>query len=202
MKTKIIAEYSSSEKGFTLVELLVSIAIAGVLLVIVFSIFNSLNRGMSGENTRVALQQGVRSAVNVMALDLRDAGLDPYNRGCFSLKKAEPGMVSFSSDRNMNGLYDNGETFTYSLEANNDINTLMLKDHDNSGAQPLLSNIEELLFIYFDERGQEIIDPNNNLDEIRTIEIRLAASARYWGGSGNETREYSTLVKCRNLNRL
>lgn len=189
-----------SEKGFTLVELLIAMAIASVLLVIVFSIFNSLTRSMSGENTRVALQQGVRSAVNIMALDLRDGGLDPHNTKRFSFKRAEASAVSFCSDRDMDGLVENGETFTYELD--NSGTTLRLKDHDDSPAQPLLSDVNALTFTYFDERGQVLNDPGENLDEISTIEIFLSASARYWGGAGNETREYRTLVKCRNLNRL
>lgn len=193
------------ESGFTLIELLVAMAIASILLAIVGSIFFSLNKGMSGENTRVALQQGVRSAVNIMAADLREVGMDPYTKKRFKIEKAALSEIRFSSDFNMDGKLDDDENFTYLLDGGE----LKMSISKNASPQPLLSNVQSLQFRFFKENDVEIPFSGSgataevaDTDEIRAVEIYLAAQEKYWGASGTETRSYKTLVRCRNLNRL
>lgn len=193
------------ESGFTLVELLVAMAIASILLAIVGSIFYSLNKGMSGENTRMALQQGVRSAVSVMAGDLREVGLDSHTKKRFKITKASRSEIRFSSDLNLDGELDNNETFTYILIGSD----LKMAVSNTADPQPLLSNVQDLQFRYFKENDVEIPLTGSgatsevaDTDEIRSVEIFLSATEKYWGGSSSERRSYRTLVRCRNLNRL
>lgn len=199
----------SSEAGFTLIELLIAMGIAAILLAVVGSIFYSLNRGMSGENTRVALQQGVRSAVNIMALDLRQAGLDAYGRKRFEIKSAKRSEISFSSDLNMNGVLDSNETLTYSLNTTKRELTIKDSTATDSTPQPLLSNVADLQLKYFNESDAEIplvgsgaTAEVQDTDSIRSVEILVSATERYWGNMNSENRSYRTLVRCRNVNRL
>lgn len=190
-----------AESGFSLIELLIAMAIASILMTAVVSVFYYLNRSMSGENTRVALQQSVRAAVNVMASDLKEVGLDPHTKKRFSIERATGSEIRFSSDLNMDGTLDDNEMFTYAFSGSNLNMTI-----GRAGApEPLLSNVESLSFRYFNDRDTEIgagAGEVSDRDEIRSVEITLSARENYWGGSGSETRSYTTLVRCRNLNRL
>ncbi|WP_027358289.1 PulJ/GspJ family protein [Desulforegula conservatrix] len=189
------------ESGFTLIELLVAMAIASILLAIVGSIFYSLNKGMSAENTRVALQQSVRSAINVIAADLREVGLDPYTKKRFKIEKAALSEIRFSSDLNMDGNLDDNEKFIYLL----DDGQLKMSINSNDAPESLLPNVESLQFRYFRENDVEIMLSGSEVadtGEIRAVEIYLEAEENYWGGGSTENRSYRTLVKCRNLNRL
>lgn len=195
----------NKEKGFTLIELLVAMGIASILLAVAGSIFYSLNKGMSGENTRVSLQQGVRAAVNVMAADLREVGIDPHSKKRFRIEKAAANEIRFSSDLDMDGTLDDNETFTY-LFSGSDLN---MKIGKTGALEPLLSNVQALELNYYDDRDSKITPSGEGAtaevadrDEIRSVEITITAMENYWGGSGSETRSYTTLVRCRNLNRL
>lgn len=212
----------STDDGFTLIELLIGIAVASILIAIAGGIFYSLNKGMSGENTRVALQQGVRTAVDVMAAEIMEAGLDPHSTKRFRIEKAASNEIRFLSDRNMDGDVDsdNGEIIDYKIQGSN----LMALTGANS-FQSLLSNVEmpiddsrtppasgapyrKPMFVYRDKDGQSLIASGadevaySDLDKIRSVEITLSLTEKYWAASSSETRAYRTLVKCRNLNRL
>jgi len=200
-KNTSVYHNQNAESGFSLIELLVAMAIASILLAIVGSIFYSLNKGMSAENTRVALQQSVRSAINVIAGDLREVGLDPCTKKRFKIEKAALSEIRFSTDLNMDGKLDDNEKFIYLL----DDGQLKMSMNSNDAPEPLLSNVESLQFRFFKDNDAEILLSGSEVadtDEIRAVEIYLEAEEKYWGGGSTENRSYRTLVRCRNLNRL
>lgn len=211
-----------TDEGFTIIELLVGIAVASILLAVAGGIFYTLNKGMSGENTRVALQQSVRTAVDVMAADIMEAGLDPHATKRFRMEKAASNEIRFLSDRNMDGDVDsdNSEIIDYKIQGS----SLMVLTGSDS-FQSLLSNVEmpiddtrtppasgapyrKPMFVYRDKDGRSLIASGadevaySDLDKIRSVEVSLSITEKYWGASASETRAYKTVVKCRNLNRL
>ena len=64
---------SSKEHGFTLLELLVSMAVLGILLVVVLTALTNGLKVKNQENMRLELQQNLRGAAQIMAEDLRSS---------------------------------------------------------------------------------------------------------------------------------
>jgi type IV pilus assembly protein PilW len=75
----------SEKKGFTLVEILVSLAISGVILVAITTVFRTQNKTYTAQDQIRDMQQNLRVAMEVMQRELRMAGLDPYNSGLFGI---------------------------------------------------------------------------------------------------------------------
>ena len=70
-----------SEKGFTLIELMVALTILGVVLTGVVSMFTSTSRYHTRQEMMVEVTQNVRAAKNLMVDELRSAGCNPNNAG-------------------------------------------------------------------------------------------------------------------------
>ncbi len=65
---------SDRRRGFSLVELLVSVAVSGVALASVAKFFANQNRLLQGHAFRVEAQQGLRSSLDAISRDVRLAG--------------------------------------------------------------------------------------------------------------------------------
>jgi prepilin-type N-terminal cleavage/methylation domain-containing protein len=63
--------------GFTLVEVLISIAILSILFGTIYRTFDIFNRSYTSENVKSGVQQKTRIGIDLMARDIRLAGLDP-----------------------------------------------------------------------------------------------------------------------------
>lgn len=71
---------ASKQRGFTLVDILVGIAMASVLMVAMVSLFTSMGRSYTTQNVAADVQQVARSGIEVMIQEIRMAGLDPTGR--------------------------------------------------------------------------------------------------------------------------
>lgn len=65
------------QTGFTLVDILVGLAIASVLMVVMVSLFTSMGRSYTTQNVAADVQQIARGGVELMIQEIRMAGLDP-----------------------------------------------------------------------------------------------------------------------------
>ena len=62
--------------GFTLIELMIAMAIAGLVLTVVYAAFGSQLRTHVGQQMTVEIQQSIRAAFTLMQHDIRMAGYD------------------------------------------------------------------------------------------------------------------------------
>jgi prepilin-type N-terminal cleavage/methylation domain-containing protein len=65
------------ENGFTLIEILVALAIGSFMLVAIYAAVNSAQRSSSGVERRVIAQQDARSALELMAMEIQMASYNP-----------------------------------------------------------------------------------------------------------------------------
>lgn len=101
-------------KGFTLVELLVAIAISSIALLLVSQVFISTNKMNTIQENVASVQQDIRAAMDIMSTDIMMAGLDP------------------SGSATNAGFADNGNTDD---QNDTDNNSIALKyDYDGDGA--------------------------------------------------------------------
>lgn len=201
-----------AESGFTLVEVLVTIAMVSVFIAAAMAVLVPLSRSYSTTEVASSAQQVVRMAVEVMANDIRLAGLDPLQQlqgvDAFGLplagfQEANATSVRFTCDRvpdgdtEANGIIDdsNFENINYYYEATTQsLNLRLYAGAPVQATQQLVNNVTNLRFRYYDEDGNE----TTNLDDIRSVQISMTVEEDA-GTAGTVERSYTTRVLCRNL---
>jgi type IV pilus assembly protein PilW len=178
--------------GFTLVELLIVVVLAGLLGATVINLFRSQNAVFRSENQSLEMDQNLRAGLDLMLRELRNAGIrDPLHVYADppGIAAADSNQIRFKQDfhstANPNGAPD-GDV----LDTNEDIEyTFTLADSTvrrrtqgvggDSGAQPMAEHVTRLRFTYFDEAGAEIALPMNAaaLASIRRLHVRLEGAA-------------------------
>jgi prepilin-type N-terminal cleavage/methylation domain-containing protein len=197
-------------RGFTLVEMVMALAISTIVLAAVYSVFNIANKNFTTQNAAANVQQNLRSAIRLMARDIRHAGLDPSGSDNFGITYASPSKIRFTMDRDTyNGIVDeaNFEEITYDFQNNQEqvVQTLYeAKPSENTAA--LINNITNLSFSYFDADNTDLIDsgltpprvPDDKLADIRVVEIEVTHQEPA-GRDKMVSRTLKRRVDCRNL---
>ncbi len=200
MSTDLIRTKSSADRaaGFTLIEVLLCIAILSILFGTVYRSFANVNRSYTNENVKAGVQQKARIGIDLMARDIRLAGLDPLgdaNAG-FNAANTDTNSVQFTADLNYDGdLDDPFEDISYTLSGN-----LLQQTSDPGGGTvtaTLMDNVTALTFTYLDFEDNILPLPIAT-DQIRTVVISLTVE-RPSGPKGQVSRTYTTRVRCRNL---
>ena len=208
------------QSGMTLVEILVSLFIMGLVVTGGYNLFNVHNRIAAEQEETTRMQQELLTSMVQMADDLRMCGYAPTS-GAFGFRDL-PGIgdpdygrttngasVYCTWDANNNTVADDNATPTehvaYRLNVNDDGSVRatpdnVLRKYTNGQWQLVATNIGALSFVYLDEDGAVILNPSANLNSIRTIRIRAVAVPSPWrAGLGIGNRTMATSVLSRNL---
>jgi len=116
---------AGKQKGFTLVDILVGLAMASVLMVATVSLFTTLGRSYTTQNVAADVQQVTRAGIELMIQQIRMAGFDPSGSATAAIvsnfddtsvfDNAHNGQVAdtdaiqiaFTTDADMDGRIDN-----------------------------------------------------------------------------------------------
>jgi type IV pilus assembly protein PilW len=184
--------------GFTLIEVLMCIAILSIVFGTIYRTFDTFSRSYTSENVKAGVQQKSRLGIDMMARDIRLAGLDPLGTSAAGFNPANTNSTSvqFSADLNYDGdLDDPFEDIIYALNGN------LLQQTSDLGSGPqtatLLENVTALSFTYLDQTDNLLPEPVA-VDQIRTVLISLTLQ-RPAGREGTVSRTYTTRIRCRNL---
>jgi len=184
--------------GFTLIEVMMCIAIISIVFGTIYRSFDVFSRSCTTENVKAGVQQKTRIGIDLMARDIRLTGLDPLgsaNAGFIS-GGTNTASIQFSADHNYDGeLDDPFENITYALNGNVLQQTTDLGS--GSVAATLLNNVTDLTFIYLDATDTPMAAPLD-VSEIRTVLISLTLQ-RPAGRGEPVSRTYTTRIRCRNL---
>jgi len=193
-----IAHQALRSAGFTLVEVLMCIAILSILFGTIYRTFDTFNRSHAKENVKAGVQQKSRIGIDLMARDIRLAGLDPLGSAGAGFNPANTNTTSvqFAADLNYDGdLDDPFEDMIYAFNGN------LLQQTTDLGSGPvtatLLDNVTALTFSYLDHADNLLPEPVA-ADQIRTVLVSLTMQ-RPAGRDGMVSRTYTTRVRCRNL---
>ena len=193
---------SAGESGFTLIEMLMAIAIVSILFGTVYGTFTNLNRSYTAETVKAGVQQKTRIGVEFMVRDIRLAGLDPLGSASAGFISATQNSIQFTADMNYDGdLNDPFEIITYALNGSE-----LEQTTADLGTETLMDRVADLNFSYLDADENDLMNhamsppqvPANELADIRTVVISLTTQ-RPAGKDGPVSRTYSTRVRCRNL---
>ena len=211
----------SEDRGFTLVEILVAMALVALFMSGLLAMFVGFTKSYTTENVKADVQQMVRGGVEHMVPYIRMAGFEPLtwaepaqetldiiDGNGAGIKVATATQLRFTADRDMNSYIDqydgslvdvvnNEERIEYRYQDN----TLSRILYNNlATSQPIVSNVESFSFAYLDEANLPISTPvaSANLANIRTVIITM--TVREPAGRGEFiSRTYENRVRCRNL---
>jgi type IV pilus assembly protein PilW len=196
-----------NKKGFTAVEMLVSLAILSITLGSIYSLYMSFIRTCTKEGVKINVQQGVRSSLDMMIRDIRLAGLDPTGTDDFGIVAVTPRRIQFTADRDRDGELDDAdatdgiiddsdmEFMAYEYDGNSSVRMSLYKaDGSLEISDTMVENVTDLSFAYFNSEA----NTTSVVDDIRTVEIRMTIQKP----SGRDDQVSRTLIKrveCRNL---
>ena len=192
-------------KGFTLVELMIAMAIFSILSLVLVQQFSEGSRISTEQSAVSQAQQDLRIARIMMGRDLRLAGLDPLRTFRFGFEQATSSRFRITADMNENGDIDDAdlERVTYDLQPGN--RQLLKTIYEGTGAEisgALVDRIDPAAsgFTYLDADGNDLGDPvpPDNLEDIRTVVIDLTVEEPA-GMAGIVNRNSTGRVMCRNL---
>lgn len=184
-----------------------------VILLAIYQVFTITSKNFTTQNVAANAQQSLRTAIGLMARDIRGAGLDPADTDNFGIEHAAGTKIRITADSIDSGLGDfngdvdeaNFERITYEFQSNQIVQILYEGTASQNPAQ-LIGNINNLQFAYFDTNNNDLIDyglsppqvPADNLDRISTVEISITVEEP----AGNDepiTRTLTRRVECRNM---
>lgn len=202
--------FHSPEKcsGFTLVEMMVALAIISVILGSIYGTLISSNVAYHTQESVAETQQGLRAATDFMVREIRLAGLDPLETAGAGIEEATDTKVRITFDRDLNGVIDdddgvstrNEERVTYDLDGTTLRRRLYEGTPHEQNPQPMIDTITSLSLSYLDEDENGIGTPVSaaNLDNIRTVVISMNNSGTD-GRGASFTRTVNMRVICRNM---
>ena len=201
-----ILQLKNNERGFSLIELLIALAVTSILLVGIFNIFLSQHRTYIAQDQIVEMQENVRAAMDIMARDIRMAGFDPTEAGGMgitNIDEATPAL-SFTADVNENGVIgasEANEDITYRYDVNNLV--IQRRSTTSEQFQTLVDNIQSLTFRYFDQNGNLLPSPVSAAN-VRVVEISITVRTGnpdpYFSQNGGfRTRTLTSRVNLRNM---
>jgi type IV pilus assembly protein PilW len=202
-----------NNSGFSLIEVLISLAINAIIITAAYLLFTNNQRIYAMQDEMVSIQQTVRPAAEYMGRFIRLAGLDPERTGNFGFQNATNATtITFRFDEDHDGNLDTNEQKSFRAQGN------QLQEFfvDTGTWEPIAENIEALNFVYLDRNGAV----TTILDEIRTVQmsvigrsqntiIRHTDSTTYTNLQGNVILPpqndntlrliFTETIKCRNL---
>ena len=214
--------FEKRNRGFTLVELTIYIALFGILSTLIYNLFIQNFKTHSSQQNSMAMTQDLRASLGLMIRELRLAGYDPTGVGGIGFVDdaddqydTDANSIRFTTDitdtagtGNPDGLTDGpNEDINYYLYTSVGIQKLGRRTSGGGDPQPVAENITVLTFTYtFADGGTGVPDETdgdttNDLDDIRSVQITVTAETAENDPltKQKKTKAYTTAVKNRNL---
>ncbi len=187
----------NTERGFSLIELLSSIAISGIILAAITATFISQSRSYDAQAQINGMQQGARAAMGMITREARMAGYNTNVAAVFDGITYNVNEIRIQA--NLNGdtnTDDANEDITYEYDTVNKL----IERTTGGNTEILVENIDEFTFSYLNETGGAA----TTSDDIRQIQITITAKTRkpdpgYAINGGYRTFTLTSLITPRNL---
>jgi type IV pilus assembly protein PilW len=85
-----------NDRGFTLVEIMVALALAGIVMGLIYTAFLSQQRSYLAQEQVSAMQQNIRSGLTMLIREIRMAGFDPTANAGATISAATPNSITFT----------------------------------------------------------------------------------------------------------
>jgi len=197
-------------EGVTLIELLVALALSGILMAALYRVFIGGQRIYTVQEQVVDMQQNARAAIDRMTREIRMSG---YRKDILDSQGNIGGFTQvITPGNNVNNIGNNDDritiiiadkAITYRLQWNNtDLETPVLVRDENGASEVLADNIETLQFTYTLRSGT-VMDSPTNPDDIRMVKVSFTARTKsadpQLSGDGYRRRRLSSFAMVRNM---
>lgn len=184
-----MSEQRTREKGFTLAEMLVAMAITSILIAVVGLAYTSQSKSYNSLQDVNNLQQELRSALELAAQEMHLAGYDPTGKAKATIISANANEFRFTQDITNDAGTGNsdGDTGDGDEDIRFGINTSGSFGRETGGAgglQPIAENIDQLAFDYLMSNGQWTQSPTD-LKKIHAVKVILLGHSARKTGSGD-----------------
>jgi type IV pilus assembly protein PilW len=177
-------------RGFTLIEIMMALALMSVLLTAIITLFSNLNQSFTSQRVTAGVQQVVRTGIDIMVQNIRMAGFNPLKLTEVGFKEdLSSNSIRFTFDLNEDGVITNDEDITY-LHHDNKLKRKLKGGYRIS----LVENVTALRFSYLNDRNELTDNPG----EVKTVIISMTVKEPA-GRRQSVSRTYATRVFCRNL---
>jgi type IV pilus assembly protein PilW len=182
-----------STKGFTLIELMIAMAISGIVMAGIYAAYEMQVRSQITNQALVDMQQEMRAAMLIMERDLRMAGYDPTENAGAEITEIRANSVTFTMDiaggntdgidnNNVGGvddpdevnfpdgdLDDGNEMIQYVHEIDAEGTPYLGRSMGGGAVSPVAYNIDALNFVYLDQDG----NPTADRTQIRAVAVTM-----------------------------
>lgn len=212
----------NSRSGFTIVELMIAMAIASILLGAIYTVFISVQKTSTSNGVTAKVMQSLRTSIGFMESDIRMAGLDRFGTAGAGIINATATELGFTSDRDMNekiepmplsdpanlldGLQEGDfERITYFWDQTDPANKKLrqcLFIGTSTACDPIAEHITGFAFEYFDATNPLVPlafpIPILNITSIRSIGVSITVELPA-GMAAPVSRTITKRIFCRNL---
>ena len=194
-KKNLESSAKANNYGFTLIEILIALAISSIGLGAIYFYFEKQQQTYVTQERVSDMQQNIRAAMLAITQDLRMAGYDPDNTASAGFTATTNSTkITFTYLADSDGTDNDGDV---AVDEANELETLIYDLYDayadgdqdigrqtSGGArQAIAENIETIEFYYTLDDGDGTttltLDPAglNRLDDIRSVQVSLVATA-------------------------
>ena len=198
----------NTRTGFTVIEVMIAMAISSVLVAAVYQTFHSQQRSYTMQSEAAAMEQNLRGSLYLLTRELRSAGYNPTqattNNFRFVTSFPAPNnlftvnyatnhfMVAFTLDNDGSGAIEPSKNEQIAYKFDNATKTLQrfndTQDDMTKKWEIVASNIEAVYFSYYDRNKSITPDPVN----IEYIEISLLARMAKQDSKYKDNTVYTT----------
>ncbi len=147
-------KFNSSDSGFTLVEMLVAVAITGLIGLSIMTLYINSSRTYDVQTQVAEAQQNVRAGIESIDWDLRMAGFDPTFNAGTTITTATKGRLGFtlditggesdSIDNDLDTIVDEADESRYADGDSNDANETITFGFSNANDADLNGIVDDL----------------------------------------------------------